>query len=389
MTEPGSALAPDQPAPSAESVRLNKIIQALMDRAERNTSAQGSDFSIFQTTVMLEEQVRRRTAELEAALRENEKMNRALRESEAKFRGLVSQSLVGIVLIEDGKFSYSNAKFDEMFGYSSDEIRKMGPLQVTDEGDRALVAGNIDKRLSGEADHLEYTFRGLRKNSEVIDVECHSSVMHVGERLLLISLLMDVSERTRAERAVLVLQEELREQSTRDALTGLYNRRYLEESFRRELLLAERTGHPVSVIMGDLDHFKTVNDRGGHLAGDEVLRVFGSQMKEHARASDITCRYGGEEFLLVLPGMTEAGAIERAELLRRTIEATRFSYGASQLTVTASFGVATFPRHGRTTDELIAAADTALYSAKSGGRNRVGRCPEPLNAVGDPLQPVG
>jgi len=389
MTEPESTLAPDQPAPSAEVVRLNKIIQALMDRAERNTSAQGSDFSIFQTTVMLEEQVRRRTAELEAALRENEKMNRALRESEAKFRGLVSQSLVGIVLIEDGKFSYSNAKFDEMFGYSSDEIRGLGPLQVTDEGDRALVAGNIDKRLSGEADHLEYTFRGLRKNSEVIDVECHSSVMHVGERLLLISLLMDVSERTRAERAVQVLQEELREQSTRDALTGLYNRRYLEESFRRELLLAERTGHPVSVIMGDLDHFKTVNDRGGHLAGDEVLRVFGSQMKEHARASDITCRYGGEEFLLVLPGMTEAGAIERAELLRRTIEATRFSYGASQLTVTASFGVATFPRHGRTTDELIAAADTALYSAKSGGRNRVGHCPEPLNAVGDPLQPVG
>ncbi len=203
MTEPESTLAPDQPAPSAEVVRLNKIIQALMDRAERNTSAQGSDFSIFQTTVMLEEQVRRRTAELEAALRENEKINRALRESEAKFRGLVSQSLVGIVLIEDGKFSYSNAKFDEMFGYSSDEIRKMGPLQVTDEGDRALVAGNIDKRLSGEADHLEYTFRGLRKNSEVIDVECHSSVMHVGERLLLISLLMDVSERTRAERAVL------------------------------------------------------------------------------------------------------------------------------------------------------------------------------------------
>ena len=389
MTEPESTLAPDQPAPSAEVVRLNKIIQALMDRAERNTSAQGSDFSIFQTTVMLEEQVRRRTAELEAALRENEKINRALRESEAKFRGLVSQSLVGIVLIEDGKFSYSNSKFDEIFGYSSDEIRGMGPLQVTVEGDRTLVAGNIAKRLSGEADHLEYTFRGLRKNSEVIDIECHSSVMHVGERLLLISLLMDISERTRAERAVQVLQEELREQSTRDALTGLYNRRYLEESFRRELLLAERTGHPVSVIMGDLDHFKTVNDRGGHLAGDEVLRVFGSQMKQHARASDITCRYGGEEFLLVLPGMTEAGAIERAELLRRTIEATHFSYGASQITVTASFGVATFPRHGRTTDELIAAADTALYSAKSGGRNRVGHCSEPLNAVGDPLQPVG
>jgi len=129
MTEDARSHATDPPDWPAESIRLNKIIQALMDRAERNASAQGSDFSRFQTTIMLEEQVRHRTAELEAALRENEKINRALRESEAKFRGLVSQSLVGIVLIEDGKFSYSNAKFDTIFGYTSDEIRDLGPLQ--------------------------------------------------------------------------------------------------------------------------------------------------------------------------------------------------------------------------------------------------------------------
>ena len=374
MTEPASPLAPDPPDWSAESVRLNKIISALMDRAERNTSAQGSDFSIFQTTIMLEERVRLRTAELEAALRENERINRALRESEAKFRGLVSQSLVGIVLVEDGKFSYSNAKFDEIFGYSSDEILNMGPLQTAVESDRGFVAENIDKRLRGEVDQPHYVFHGLHKNGTVIDIECHSSVMNVGNRLLLISLIMDITERTRAERAVQVLQEELREQSTHDALTGLYNRHFLEEFFERELLLAERAGHPVSVIMGDLDHFKAVNDRHGHLAGDEVLRVFGNLMKHNARASDIICRYGGEEFLLVLPGMTEEGAVERAEKLRRAMAATPVSHGASQITVTASFGVATFPFHGRTTDELIAAADSALYSAKADGRNRVNLC---------------
>jgi diguanylate cyclase (GGDEF)-like protein/PAS domain S-box-containing protein len=377
MTEPASPVAPDPPDWPAESVRLNKIISALMDRAERNTSAQGSDFSIFQTTIMLEERVRLRTAELEAALRENERINRALRESEAKFRGLVSQSLVGIVLVEDGKFSYSNAKFDEIFGYSSDEILNMGPLQTAVESDRGFVAENIDKRLRGEVDQLHYVFRGLHKNGTVIDIECHSSVMNVGNRLLLISLIMDITERTRAERAVQVLQEELREQSTHDALTGLYNRHFLEEFFERELLLAERAGHPVSVIMGDLDHFKAVNDRHGHLAGDEVLRVFSNLMKHNARASDIICRYGGEEFLLVLPGMTEEGAVERAEQLRRAMAATPVSHGASQITVTASFGVATFPFHGRTTDELIAAADSALYSAKADGRNRVNLCLEP------------
>jgi diguanylate cyclase (GGDEF)-like protein/PAS domain S-box-containing protein len=352
-----------------------------MDRAERNASAQGSDFSMFQTTVMLEERVRRRTAELEAALRENEKVSRALRESEAKFRGLVSQSLVGIVLIEDGKFSYSNAKFDEIFGYSSDEIRGMGPLQTAVESDRGLVTENIDKRLRGEVDHLGYVFHGLRKNGSVIDIECHSSVMHVATRVLLMSLIMDISERTRSERAVQVLQEELREQSTHDALTGLYNRRFLEESFRRELLLAKRAGHPVSVIMSDLDHFKAINDREGHLAGDEVLRVFGTQMKHNARASDIICRYGGDEFLLVLPGMTEEGAIKRAEQLRHELAATPVSHGASQITVTASFGVASFPLHGQSTDELIAAADSALYSAKSEGRSCVSRCSKPSQNV--------
>jgi diguanylate cyclase (GGDEF)-like protein/PAS domain S-box-containing protein len=382
MTETPSPQAFDQPDWPTEVARLNKIIGALMDRAERNTSAQQSDFGVFQTTIMLEERVRRRTAELEAALHENEKINRALRESEAKFRGLVSQSLVGIVLIEDGKFSYSNAKFDQTFGYSSDEIRGMGPLQVAVESDRALVSENIDKRMSGEVDQLQYVFHGLRKNGEVIDIECHSSVMHDGERLLLISLIMDISERRRAERAVQVLQEELRELSTHDALTGLYNRRYLEEFFRRELLLAERAGHPVSVIMGDLDHFKAVNDRDGHLAGDEVLRVFGNLMKHNARASDIICRYGGEEFLLVLPGMTQEGALERAEQLRRAMAATRFSYGASAIMVTASFGIAVFPSDGRTTDELIAAADMALYSAKSAGRNRVSLSCEHSKNVG-------
>jgi diguanylate cyclase (GGDEF)-like protein/PAS domain S-box-containing protein len=371
MPDPGSPAGPDAQALTGEIVRLNKIIRALMDRAERSTSVQGSDFGLFQTAIMLEEQVRRRTAELEAALRENEKINRALRESEAKFRGLVSQSLVGIAIIEDGKFSYSNARFDEIFGYSTDEIRGLGPLDITAGDDRPLVAESIRKRLAGEVERVDYVFRGLRKNGAVIDVEIHGSAMEIGGKRTLISLVMDVTERTRAEREVQALQEKLREQSTRDALTGLYNRRYLEETLGRELILAQRNGDPVSVIMGDLDHFKAVNDRYGHLGGDEVLRAFGALLKRHARGSDIYCRYGGEEFLLVLPGMAEKHAVARAEQLRSAIAATPVGFGASAIAVTASFGVATFPRDGQSCDGLIAAADSALYAAKAAGRNRV------------------
>lgn len=372
MSNPGLLDAsPDPQALQREIVRLNKIIRALMDRAERSASVQSSDFGLFQTAVMLEEQVRSRTAKLETALRENEKITRALRESEARFHELVSQSLVGIVIMEEGVFSYSNAKFDEMFGYSADEIRGLGILEIVAEDDRPLVAESVRKRLSGEVARVDYVFHGLRKNGTGIDVEVHTNAMDVGGKLALISLFMDVSERTRAEREVQALHDELREQSTHDALTGLYNRRYLEESLGRELVAAGRHAHPISVIMGDLDHFKAVNDHYGHLGGDAVLRVFGELLKQHARASDIYCRYGGEEFLLVLPQMAQDSALERAEQLRRAMAATPVSHGVALIAVTASFGVATFPRDGRTGDDLIAAADRALYAAKAAGRNCV------------------
>jgi diguanylate cyclase (GGDEF)-like protein/PAS domain S-box-containing protein len=354
-----------------EIARLNKIVEALMDRAERSTHAQGSDFSLFQTTVMLEEQVRSRTSALEAALHEIEAVNRALQESEAMFRGVVSQSLVGIVIMKNGKFTYSNAKFNEIFGYSADEVRDLGPLDVAIENDRPLVAENIRRRLSGEVDRVEYGFRGLRKNGAVIDVEVHSNVMEIVGKRVIIGLIIDVTERTRAAHKLMALQERLREQSTRDSLTGLYNRRHLDEILGQELISAGEQDYPVSVIMGDLDHFKSVNDRFGHVAGDEVLRTVGRLMMTHARAGDICCRYGGEEFLLVLPRVTKDVALERAERLRGAMAAALIPYGELAIPVTASFGVAAFPDDGRTGDELIDAADRALYAAKAAGRNCV------------------
>jgi len=370
VTAEASLPAAERDWPS-EVARLTKINKALMDRAERSTSVQGSPFSLFQTTIMLEEHVRRRTAELEAALRDNEKVNRALRISEARFRGVVSQSLVGIVTTTDGRITYSNTKFDEMFGYTDGELKGVDPIELVTDRDRGLVADSIRSRASGETNHVDYTFQRLRRDGDIIEVECHGSAVDVGGQLLLISVMRDITERTRAEREVEALQGRLWEQSTHDSLTGLYNRRYLDDTLERELIVAERAGQKLTVIMGDLDHFKAVNDRFGHQAGDEVLRVFGDLMKRSSRASDIYCRYGGEEFLLVLPGMPQAAAVERAEQLRAAIAAAPISYGAHQIAMTVSFGVASYPRDGRTGDELITAADAALYAAKTAGRNRV------------------
>jgi diguanylate cyclase (GGDEF)-like protein len=123
--------------------------------------------------------------------------------------------------------------------------------------------------------------------------------------------------------------------------------------------------------MADLDKFKAVNDTYGHHAGDEVLKVFGGLMKRFYRASDICCRYGGEEFLAVLPDMANDSACRRTEELRSALENTPIAVGASIIHVTASFGIATFPQDGKDLDPLVAAADKALYAAKHSGRNQV------------------
>jgi diguanylate cyclase (GGDEF)-like protein len=123
--------------------------------------------------------------------------------------------------------------------------------------------------------------------------------------------------------------------------------------------------------MVDLDHFKAVNDSFGHLAGDETLRLFSDLIRNSFRASDLCCRYGGEEFLIVLPDSPVADACERAEQLRKTLEAAEIVFGPARLRVTATFGVAMYPDDGQTHDALIAAADQALYKGKKDGRNRV------------------
>ena len=166
------------------------------------------------------------------------------------------------------------------------------------------------------------------------------------------------------------LQEKLQEQAVRDPLTGLHNRRYLDETLKRELSRAKRESYQLCVILLDLDFFKKINDTYGHLAGDEVLKTFAKIMQDHAREGDVACRYGGEEFMLMLPKMPTATAIDRANTLREKFAATKIPFGDSMIGTTLSIGIAIYPMHGATTDELTNNADKALYIAKHEGRNR-------------------
>jgi len=168
------------------------------------------------------------------------------------------------------------------------------------------------------------------------------------------------------------LREALRAQSVRDALTGLYNRRYLEEVLDREMRRAGRAAQTLGVLMLDLDHFKRFNDTYGHEAGDAVLRETATFLLKNVRAEDFVCRFGGEEFVIILPTADLEGSRARAERLRsKMAELTILHQGRSLGMVTFSVGVAAFPEHGMSPQELMAAADAALYEAKRGGRDRV------------------
>jgi diguanylate cyclase (GGDEF)-like protein len=165
--------------------------------------------------------------------------------------------------------------------------------------------------------------------------------------------------------------ENLAAKVVRDPLTGLFNRRYLEESFEREMSRARRSGAPISVLMIDIDHFKRVNDTFGHAAGDAVLAAVAGCMRSLTRSEDILARYGGEEFTLVMTGAARSVARERAELVREGARRLKITFAGRPVgQVTVSIGVAVWPEDGATMPEAMRAADAALYLAKQSGRDR-------------------
>ena len=189
--------------------------------------------------------------------------------------------------------------------------------------------------------------------------QAEESLQHANERLQV--NLIEIEQ----------LQMELREQALHDPLTGLYNRRFLNATTEREIARAKRENGQVSVIISDIDHFKQINDTYGHQTGDQFLVEMAGVMKTCARSSDIVCRYGGEEFLLVLPGSTMDSARKRAEEIRQKCAEVIIQHEGKDLAVTLSFGVATYPDHGQEAEEIIIKADKALYRSKHNGRNQV------------------
>ena len=172
--------------------------------------------------------------------------------------------------------------------------------------------------------------------------------------------------------ASLRLRESLREQSIRDPLTGLFNRRFMQESLDRELLRARRKGCPLAVVLLDIDHFKRFNDTFGHDAGDAVLCLMAETLRQHYRSEDVICRYGGEEFAIVLPEANAEDAVRRSEGLREAARTLKARHLGNILdTITVSIGIAAYPEHASGGEDLLRVADASLYRSKAMGRDRI------------------
>lgn len=251
-------------------------------------------------------------------------------------------------------------------------LRQGKPHTVADPKE-GLLCAHVGKNIENGYLCLSMTAYGETRGILHLQLLGNASNDHRKDGIrTVVNLAVTFADQVALALANLKLREALQHQSVRDPLTQLYNRRYLLETLERELARAKRNKLRVGVVMIDVDHFKQYNDIHGHDAGDALLREFGAFLKHQARKEDIPCRYGGEEFVLVMPGFELDRLLQRCDDIRKKTKQLIVKHRDHKLeTVTISMGVSIFPDHGETPEVLITAADAAMYQAKHKGRDRV------------------
>jgi diguanylate cyclase (GGDEF)-like protein/PAS domain S-box-containing protein len=305
-------------------------------------------------------------------------MDLSLQESELRYRRLFESAQDGILILnaDTGAITDVNPFMMRMLGYARDDfihkkIWEVGAFKDIEASQIAFEALQKDK-------YIRYQDLPLRaKDGKLVQVEFVSNVyMEGGEKVIQCNI-RDITERKQAQDALVQSEAHWHEQSVRDHLTGLFNRRYLEETLERELMRASRRKHPLGVIMMDVDGFKKINDSFGHGAGDAILRSLGGLLQEHIRGYDIPSRFGGDEFIVVLPDASRVVTRERAELVRAQAHLLRVQWEGQTLAgISLSLGISVYPEDGTTNGALLKAVDMALYCAKQEGRDRVRSAPQ-------------
>jgi diguanylate cyclase (GGDEF)-like protein/PAS domain S-box-containing protein len=302
-----------------------------------------------------------------------------LQMTEARQQAIFDTVIDGIVMIDErGRIELVNPAFHSIFGYQPDEVRGRNVSMLMPEPDRSAHDGYLRNYLSsGEAKIIRIgrEVLGQRKDGSVFPMDLAVSETLIDGRRLFTGLVRDITARKQAEAELiesLQLQREYQHHACVDVLTGLHNRRWLDETFARQIARSNREGQALGLIMLDVDHFKQYNDTHGHFGGDCALRALGKAIADHIRPNDLAARYGGEEFAILLPGSSVANTVAIAERLRAAVEKTPILKpdGTPLPSITLSLGLSEM-KPGDTLETLIASADAALYRAKQKGRNCV------------------
>jgi len=297
----------------------------------------------------------------------------SLQESEIRYRRLFEAAQDGILILDayTGMITDVNPYLINMLGFSREE---MVTKKLWEVGAFKDVKASVEAfRALQKKEYIRYENLPLRaKDGKLIQVEFVSNVYLVGAEKVIQCNIRNITEQKLAQDALRKSEASLRELSMRDHLTGLFNRRYLEENLKREILRAKRKNSLLGVIMLDIDKFKHTNDTFGHAAGDYILQEVGNLLLGNIREEDILSRYGGDEFVIVLPEISEEVVLERAEHLRKQTRQHKYHFKRKNIKgITLSIGVAIYPENGKTLETVLQYADLALYQAKHHGRDRV------------------
>jgi diguanylate cyclase (GGDEF)-like protein/PAS domain S-box-containing protein len=286
---------------------------------------------------------------------------------------------IGVCLTDEaGYYRFMNDAYCAIYEYVREEMIGQHYSVIMPPDQVALASAQYERLLNGDTG-IPVERKRQRKDGSIIYIEAANALVKDADGgKMVITAVREITERKqmeaelqKANEAFQTLHETLREQANRDSLTGLYNRRYFNETIERELVRAQQDNYPVSVMILDIDLFKEINDTYGHAFGDEILRVLSALINQHIRTGDIAYRYGGDEFVVLMPGVTIETAKQRAETLSQAFRTAPIHERKKDLTSTMSVGIANFPEHGHNGDEILRCADLALYKAKQDGRNLV------------------
>jgi diguanylate cyclase (GGDEF)-like protein/PAS domain S-box-containing protein len=300
-------------------------------------------------------------------------MKLPLKTSELRYRRLFEAAQDGILILdaETGAITDVNPFLIKMLSYSHGEFVKKKIWEVGAFKD--IEASQEAFEALQKNEYIRYENLPLKaKDGRIVQVEFVSNVYMVDDEKVIQCNIRDITDRKIAEDALRKSEARLREQSVRDHLTGLFNRRYMEETLAREIYRALRKKHTIGLIMLDVDEFKSYNDNHGHAAGDAVLQALGGLLLDSVRGEDIATRYGGDEFIVIMPEASGQVTRERGELLCAKAGQLQIQFESQILEmVSISVGVAVFPQNGSTRTDITKAVDDTLYQAKRDGRGRV------------------